>query len=263
MFLTKLTTVAAVALAILGTCPSAAQDGGPPQNKTTDEAALHAVLKKAIDASGGEDKLNQLKALTCKAKGVVVFGDSDLAVSFTASLQGLDQCRLDVEKAIVVVHNRKLKGLDGWFDSGNDVARGSTQIPGAGFDQGLYAMRLAQLLVPLQSKEFRMSPIGEINIGQRPAVGITFSHKDNPDLALYFDKETSLPVKGQMPVSIKVNGNLQTVSDEFTFAEYKDREGLRHFTKLTFEREGKKRLDVELSDLAPQEKLDDQMFEKP
>ena len=56
---------------------------------------------------------------------------------------------------------------------------------------------------------------------------------------------------------------LQTVNDEFTFADHKDSDGLKHFTRLTFQREGKKRLKVELSDLVPQKKFDGKIFEKP
>src|SRR5262245_64768596 len=55
-----------------------------------DQAALKAVLARAIQAAGGADKLKALHGLTCSASGVaVIFGDKERDIAFAASLVGV------------------------------------------------------------------------------------------------------------------------------------------------------------------------------
>lgn len=236
------------------------------------QAALRAVLDKAIKAAGGADKLNKLARVTCRAKGIAVFpvgSGKEQDISFTASLQGLDQCRLDAltaynrENFAIAVFKREYKDLEGWLDRPVDIKAGSTLLPGAGFGHDLYAVRLAQWLVPLQDKAFELSTLGELKVGQRQTVGIKFGHKNGLYLDLFFDKETGLPAKAQMQVPVKIAGVENVILDEYFFDDYKEFEGIKHCTKFTFHRDGKKRLEVELSDITPQEKFDEKIFAKP
>lgn len=236
------------------------------------QAALTMILDKAITAGGGKDKLNRLAKITCRAKGVVVLPvgtENERDISFIASLQGVDHCRLDSmtlynrDNAAIVVFQPEYKDEEGWLDKPVDIKLGSTLVPGAGFGHALYAIRLAQWLVPLQDQEFERTALGELKVGERQTVGIKFGHKNGLYLDIYFDKEAGLPVKAQMQVPVKTDGVENVLLNEYFFDNYKEVGGIMHFTKLTFHRDGKKRLEVEVSDVAPQEQFDAKIFAKP
>ena len=110
------------------------------------------------------------------------------------------------DNAAIVVYQPEYKDQEGWLDKPVDIKLGSTLVPGAGFGHALYAVRLAQWLVPLQDEEFERTALGELKVGERQTVGIKFGHKNGLYLDLYFDKEAGLPVKAQMHVPVKTNG---------------------------------------------------------
>lgn len=256
---------------LLGDSALAQEPSARAGQRDDSPAALKMILDKAITAAGGKDKLNKLAKITCRAKGVAVLpgGENERAISFIASLQGVDHCRLDSmtinnrDNAAIVVFRPEYKDEEGWLDKPVDIKLGSTLIPGAGFGHVLYAVRLAQWLVPLQDEEFERTALGELKVGERQTVGIKFGHKNGLYLDLYFDKEAGLPVKAQMQVPVKTDGVENVLLNEYFFDNYKEVGGITHFTKFTVHRDGKKRLEVELSEVAPQEQFDPKIFAKP
>jgi hypothetical protein len=91
---------------------------------------------------------------------------------------------------VVLVMNRER----GWIQ-----ANGQTSDMPRDFHRSLvdccYAFGLALMPPRLQDAEFQLSPAGEIKVHDRPAVGVRVSHKGGPNVNLYFDKASSLPVK--------------------------------------------------------------------
>ena len=228
------------------------------------------MLDQAIKAAGGANKLKQLQRLTCKLKGVGVFpGDRERELRFTAHVEGFEHCRLDGVSAfgrddvVMAVFNPESKHQTGWLDQPTDIKLGSTVILGAGSNHDMYAIRLAQLLVPLQGKAFELSSLGEHKIDKRLTVGLKFGHDDRPSLDLYFDKETGLPAKAQIQVPIKSGGMENLLPDEIFFDDWKELNGAKYFSKLTIHRDGKKRLELEVTDITPQESFDAKIFTKP
>src|SRR5947209_2079628 len=65
-----------------------------------DQADLKALVDKAIKAAGGEAKLKDFKAFTWKGKGTVWVGEKKAAITIDASMQGRNQCRLDMTAEI-------------------------------------------------------------------------------------------------------------------------------------------------------------------
>jgi outer membrane lipoprotein-sorting protein len=223
---------------------------------------VKTIIDKAIKAAGGEAKLTKLQAVSMKAKVTAQDGNQEMTINMEGSLLAFDKARIDMEmtrdgmvhKALVVINGDK-----GWAKHDNKVEEAPQDILEA-IRQVMYSLRLTQRLVPLKDKTFKLSALGESKIGDHAAVGVQVAHKDYKDLNLYFDKETGLPAKLQM--QIKEPGG-QDVSYEFTFGDYKEIDGLKHFTKITFTRDGKKFMEAELSDIKPQEKLEDNLFAKP
>jgi hypothetical protein len=148
----------------------------------------------------------------------------------------------------------------GWFKG----HRGVEAIPKEIFPAlttDLHALRLAQMLVPLKDKECKLSALGEDKINDVPAVGIKAACKGFADVDIFFDKNTGLPLKCRMQV--KDNKEGKEMSHEFYFSVPKKTGSVLHFTKILFKRDGKKMIEVELSDIKTADKLDDSVFAKP
>src|SRR5262249_40246352 len=157
--------------------------------------------------------------------------------------QGLDRGRLDAD---VLVDNKTLNAQVSWnLDKGwvnldqqaNDLPAWAVKL----LRDDWYALRAAEMLGPMQNKEATLAPLGELKIDERPAIGLKVTRKDRPDLDLYFDKESGLPLRCSLLVKDSEDGS--EVAHEFRFGEYKDFDGLKHFTKVVLHRDGKKLMD--------------------
>jgi hypothetical protein len=232
--------------------------------RADDQADLKAVVDKAIKAAGGEAKLKAFKAFTWKGKGTVEIGEKKVDITIdSGSMQGLDQAHLDMtaeingktENVAIVVNKDK-----GWFKSPRRVE----SIPKELFPflkTDLRALRLTQMLVPLKHKECKLSALGETKINEQDAVGIKVERKGFADVDIYFDKKTGLPVKCQTQVKDSKEGG--EVAHEFFFSAPKEMGGIKHFTKVVIHRDGKKMIEIEMSDIKTVDKLEDSAFAKP
>jgi hypothetical protein len=90
------------------------------------------------------------------------------------------------------------------------------------------------------------------------------THKDHGEVDFYFDKETGLLAKFEARVVFDPSN--QERPFECVFTDYKDVEGLKHFTKTAFTVEmdnQKLSLEVALSDVKAATKLEDNLFARP
>jgi hypothetical protein len=229
--------------------------------RADDRAAARALVAKAVKAQGGEARLAKLPAVTAKLKGT--FHGLGMAVSFTGEFaaQGPDRHKVDIEgeaggeKFHLI---QILNGDKGWVQLNNETEElGKEDLAKA--KEEAYAEWVATL-VPLTDKKFSLSPLGEINIDKRPALGVKVSSKGHGDVDLYFDKETGLLVKTEARVK---DDSDQEVTEETFLSDYKEVQGTKQATKLTIKRDGKLYLEGEVSDYQLAEKLDDSVFAKP
>jgi hypothetical protein len=129
------------------------------------------------------------------------------------------------------------------------------------FKAGLHAFRMAQMLTPLKHKDLTLSSLGEIKINDRAALGIKIAKKDHPDLDLYFDKESHLPVK--CGLRIKEPETEKEATYEWLFSGFKEVAGVKHTMQVVLNRDGKKRLGMEISEVKPEENVEETVFAKP
>lgn len=228
-----------------------------------DQKYARALLDKAIQALGGAEQLSKLSGATWKSKGKISANNAEVAFSDDWSVKGLDKFRVDLSgdlngQTIKLVFI--LNGAKGWI-KGNEAK--TTDIPKdvqAALKEGLHTGRLAQLLTALQDKSFELAPLGELKVGNRETVGIRIVHKEHREVSLFLDKKTGLPHKSEVRV-VEMEGG-QEVTYEFFYDEYKDFDGLKHFSKIVFKRDGVQFLEAELSDIKAAN-LDDGVFDKP
>jgi outer membrane lipoprotein-sorting protein len=233
-----------------------------------EKADAMAVLDKAIKALGGEAKLKTVKAATWKGKGKF-YGLGGEGIDYTGdwAFHGAQKYRviLDVElmgqkfRQTIVVNGDK-----GWIKN-NDMVMPMDKDMLAEQKEQLYAnwIGFVNPLV-LKEKTFELSPIGEIKIDNRTAVGIRAASKGHRDLNLYFDKETYLPLKCEWRVKDLqgVQGGKEVTQEVFP-SDYQDVDGLKIAVKVLVKWDGKKYVEAELSDLKNEEKLDDSVFAEP
>lgn len=233
--------------------------------RADDLAFCRELLDKSSRALGGEDKLLKLGTSTWKTKGKIVTNEN-AEVTFTDDwhYRTIDKkFRVDMDASVQGGSIRAtfvFSGDNGWMKVSNNPK--TVDIPkeyAAAIREGIHAARVVHRLPTLKDKAIELSPLGELRIGDRDAVGLRVIHKGHPDLSLFFDKQTHLPIKCE----IRVTEGEQQMGYEFLYEDYKDFDGLKLYSKLIFKRDGKVFLESELSDLKPQEKLDDSLFDKP
>jgi hypothetical protein len=162
------------------------------------EDDLRAVIEKAVQAAGGADRLSGARAVTTRIKGTHHLSGS---ASFSGELISDGSTRykhifdLDQGGAIhsmVYVRN----GEQSWRSINGEThevdLETKTVLKKAG-----YVDRVATLLPLLKDKdgEFKLSGLDAMDVEGRPARGIKVSAKDQPDVHLYFDRESGLLVK--------------------------------------------------------------------
>ena len=164
------------------------------------EAKIHAIIDKAVKAMGGTEKVARLRVSSWKGKAEHRRGDRVFDLVHEGSWRAWDSYRVQVEirsggrsrKLLTVLHGDK-----GWERENDREAIDLRKDHLAFWKDGLYMVRAFQLLPGLKDRAFQTSHLGEVRIGDRPAVGIRVVHKGHKDLNLFFDKETGLPLKSE------------------------------------------------------------------
>jgi hypothetical protein len=241
----------------------------PTQADEAKEA--RASLDRAIEAMGGKDKLTRYQAATWKGKGKVhAQGDlvGDLAADW--SVQGLDKyrwvgeatfllpCSFELKRPFNLVFNRDKVWIKEGPAETQDLSELAEEV--ALLRAELCVVRLAEMLVPLAGKEYRLSPLGELKIGSKDTVGIKAIFKGQPDIDLFFDKKTRLPLRSDIRVKESAS---EEVLYSFYYGAYRETQGVKHFTTLELRRDNKPFLELELADVHLHERLGDETFEKP
>jgi len=238
----------------------------PLAARAEDDKEARAVIDRAVKALGGAEKLAPLQGVTFRTKGQVTVNDFKADLSGDAAVQGQERYRWSLEISAMGRTESGVLILDGdkgWTrgdgqQKANDIPKDFVPMLRADFG----AFRVAQQLTPLLDKEVKLSHLGEMKINeQQPAVGVKVTRKDMPDLDFWFDKQTGLPLRVQFRVK---EGDQGTETDHaYDFADFKEFNGVKQFTKVTLRRDDKPMMELELSDFQLSEKVDDSLFAKP
>jgi hypothetical protein len=230
--------------------------------RSDDSDDLRALIDKGIKAAGGQDKLGKFKAGTCKFKGKSLENNRNDTFSFDAFLQGADQVKIEgsvdhggMQANVAFIIN----GDQGWVNFGGKVEEAPKEVLVVIKDL-IRAFRSVHALAPLKEKGVTLSPLGEVEVSGKTAVGLKASVKDREDIHVFLDKATGLPLKTEFKMR-KGDGQEHTL--EFTVSDYKESEGRKHFTKVAASQDGKAIFEAEFSDIRWVDKLDASNFAKP
>src|SRR5262245_56080225 len=218
------------------------------------------IIKKAIAATGGEEKLNKFKGYKDSTKGM-------------GSLAGMD---FEFKSSAIVAPPNRAKttmkleagGMEITFEQQIDGDKVTAKVNGMeqpvtdeqkedGKQQLL--MRQAMKLTPLLAdKNYELKPAEAIKVDGKEAVGIKVSGKNMKEITFYFDKSTNLLVKVERPGLEPPAGT--PAKQEMIFKDYKDVDGVKRPTKFVMLFDGKKFLEATIVEQHMLEKIDDKDF---
>ena len=231
--------------------------------RADENAKLGEVVARAIEVHGGIDNLKKFKASVSKSKGK--YHGLGEAIDYTAetSLQLPNRLRTEVQSKVgdrEFTFLQILDGKKGWTKLGGNTE----EIDEDKLAEAKEQMNVATIthLACLHDKDYKLSPLGEVKVGERAAIGVRVEYKGYRDVNLFFDKDKSLLLK------METRGkDLMAGGEEYTgttlYGEYKKVEGIMVAHKVTIEHDGKPFVDGQIIEVKLAEKLDDSVFEKP
>jgi hypothetical protein len=227
-----------------------------------DDTAAKAIVDKAIKAMGGEEKLAKATTYTSKGKGTITLEGNDNEIKTQATVQGLDHYRSEFEgefngnpiKVVTV-----LNGDKGWRKFG-DNAMEIDQDGVANEKRTIYLAVIPATLLPLKGTAFKFEPAGDDKVGDKPAIAIKVTAPDGKDFKLSFDKESGLPVR---LVAKVVDFRGEEFTQQTTFSNYKDFDGIKKATKIESKRDGEKFIEQEITEYKVLDKAPADAFTEP
>jgi hypothetical protein len=241
-------TIAACTLAALVVSASVRAD---------DRETALAVVEQAIKAHGGADALARSANSSRSGKGTITVEGKELAVTTEAvlSLPDKERVAVVVEKQLpitIVLNNDK-----GWKLTGGAAA----DLPKDSVEDlrgEAYVWWLATL-VPLKKAPFELSPVPEIKVSGKAAVGVKAVNKGRPDAKLYFDKLTGLLVK----IEVRAKEAGLEVFKEYFYSDHKEIDGVKVALREVKLVNGRASQDVILTAFKVLPKPDESAFGKP
>ncbi len=116
-------------------------------------------------------------------------------------------------------------------------------------------------LVPLRENRFTLLPLPERRVEGIVAQGFVIKCKDQNDVTLYVDKESSLPIMYKVRV---VDPNTLIEKDQETyFMKYTVMQGIQFPKRWVAYHDGSKSMELNFEDFKLLDKVDDILFAKP
>jgi acetyl esterase/lipase len=245
----RILSFAAAILLLPSTCLSAADDA-------------RTILENAIKAHGGQTKLAKLKSMTSKAKGTI-YVDADIPFTQEIVWQWPDRLKsvvtLGADKPEAQVE--AITGDEGWI--GRDgKADPLSAVKRDELRTQTYLRRVLLLTPLLEDNIYKLSSLEKIRIHDQPAAGIRVQRPGERDVKLYFDTGTGRLAKIERRV-LEEAGKKKLLLEEEFFSDYQDIEGVPTAMKQIWHRDGKKYLEITLSEIRYPNLLDASLFADP
>jgi hypothetical protein len=234
-------------------------------SKSKENESPRAIIERAINAHGGEQKIVSFYAGRTKSHGTI-YGKKIQPTSFTQ--QTIYQMPGSIKHSMQAEVNGRTEFEMECFHDGKGWMRknkGPSYLVTAMFHDklraGVHACNVEMLVPLLKEERFTLEPLLEITVNGRPAVGVKVSAQGNDDIKLYFDKETGLQVKTVRPI---LNFHtLKFVEGEFVYSDFKEFDGYKSPTKITAFHGGLKIMELEVTDYQHLDSVNPAEFAEP
>lgn len=217
------------------------------------------VLERAITARGGETLLKKLLNVSYKGKGkstpsnVVSSFDFRTISALPHSIR--DESDYEDGTRFVQVLGRE----KGWVSISGKVKE--MDPPAVRAVRELLYINNLLTLVPLRDAMYTLEPLQEERKEGVMTQGFIVKCKDQPDVTLYFDKETGLPLIVKTRV---FDPNLLIERDQETiFTRYAVMQGIQFPQRWVIYTDGNKAMELTFEELKLHDKVDDILFTRP
>jgi hypothetical protein len=232
-----------------------------PQTPAQEE--VRAIVEKAIKAHGGAEKLDSGKASVTKSKGTLEIMGMSLGYTQQIQMQppakfkeAMDLDNNGMKIAVITAYD----GASGWL-SANGMVQDLPENILAEVKEAVYGIGAARFTNLLKDKKYVLSSLGESKVNDRPALGIKVASEGHRDINMYFDKATGLLAKSESRKMDFMSN--QEVNEERIVTDYQVIDGLKIAKKVLVNRDGKKFIEAEITDIKFVDKIEDSEFQKP
>ncbi len=233
---------------------------GRPTLAADDEVGK--IIDKAIKAHFPNGLDAKMTGLRSKSKGTLHIMGNDLTFNQEVAAQIPDKFKETMDLnvmgnnvPVVTVFN----GKEGWILANGKEVKVTDEIL-AEFKEAAYSMGVMQGMY-FKQKGIKFALTGEVKVNGKPAIGVTVSKEGKKDINVFFDKETGLMAKIEMRKRDQMSG--EEVNEERIVTEYQDVAGRKVAKRVEVLRGGKPFIELEVTELKIEEKLDDGEFAQP
>jgi hypothetical protein len=219
------------------------------------------ILKKVVEANGGEETLKKYPAAKVAMKGTMDFMGMEVPIKVEGTYQipGLKKSTITME-----ILGQKVSMVQ-IYNNG----KGKMTVNGMNFplmDAVKEEMKeesnlqmITSFFPLLDTKKFDVSVIEKPEkVDDKEVVGLLVKSKDRKDVKLYFDPKSFMCVK----IARRALSPQQKEADEETILkDYKKFKGIPTAMKATVLMDGKKFMDTEVTEVEPLEKVDMKEFD--
>lgn len=217
------------------------------------------VVKKAIAAAGGAEKLDKFKGSKSSSKGSISIMGLDLEFTADSVSQYPDKQKTTIKmdvmgNAVTVV---QMVNGDKMSLTVNGMAQ---QVPDAQKSELKRSVEFQKImnLTPLLKEGYELKSIPGVKVDGKETIGLQISNKEIQDVKLYFDKTTHLVAKAERKGMDPMGGG--DVVQEMIMSDYKDVQGLKKPMKTVMNNDGKKFMESTTTSTELLEKIDDKEF---
>jgi hypothetical protein len=227
--------------------------------RTREELKPREIIARAIEAHGGLERLVKLKTSVIKTKGQYYGFGVPVDYQGETTLDLPNHSRTEAESKIGN-YLQVINGDSGWIKVGQ-MTRECGKEECNEMREQLNALRIAHLTV-LTGDDYKLSPLPEDTVNERPALGMRVQHKGYRDVDLYFDKQKGYLVKMQTRLKDPVRSG-EEITAETLYDDYKEINGVMVAHKFTLMYDGKPHSEVEVADVSFPDRLEEDTFDKP
>jgi hypothetical protein len=226
------------------------------------------VIDKAVKALGGAEAIAKNKDKGAIVKGkmhISVMGlELDATMEMTVAPGKAHKFRQDIQLSVMgmdVNQTVAFNGKEMWIGVNGAVMQTLDKKEDLELlEEMLWAEEAAGLAL-LNDKDVKTSVVGESKVGDVPVIGIKVSKKGRRDITLYIEKESGLPKKVEYR-TIDFMSKME-IDQERIMDDYKEVDGLKRPNKLTITKDGKKFIEIEVTDVKYVDTVGDDVFAKP
>lgn len=218
------------------------------------------VVKKAIEASGGTEKIDKFKGVRTSGKGTISIQGLEAEYTSEGILMYPDKSKetlkLDIMGQAITIEQKQIGDKTTMTINGMAM-----DLPDALKEEMKLSTVLesVQRLTPLlRDAEFKLKSLGASKIDGKDVSGIEVGGKGLKDVKIYFEKSTGLLIqierRGLDPTGMKELKQVMRIT------EYKEVNGLKKPSKVTVTNDGQKFLESTTTKIEVLEKIDDKEF---